>query len=214
MPISDTHRCIFVHIPKTGGTSIETALGMFHSWKIENTDALFGKIQSPALVEKQWLTRYLQHLSWCELCELVPPDERQKYLTFSWVRNPWERMVSIYSNKDPDMLEHARQGGLELKNLSFSDFVAATLDFPHVHLRPQHEFILDREGNQAVDFIGRFDNFSADFAILCEKIGTEIALPHTNKSAHTNYRAYYDARTRALVDQKYRIDAEAFGYTF
>jgi hypothetical protein len=214
MPISHAHRCIFIHIPKTGGTSIETQLGMFHSWEIENTDAAFGKIQSSTLINKGWATRYLQHLSWFELCDLVSPEKREGYFSFSYVRNPWERMVSIYSKKDPDMLEQAEQVGLKLAHLSFENFLDATLDFPHVHLRPQNEFILDRHCKPVIDFIGRFENIEADFLTICNKIGSQIRLVHVNKSTHGEYRRYYNDRTRALIAKKYLADAEAFGYFF
>lgn len=214
MPISHTHRCVFVHIPKTGGTSIESVLDMFHDWKIENTDACFGKIQSPELLARQWPSHFLQHLSWFELCSLIPEAQRAGYVSFSWVRNPWEKMVSVYANTDCDLLEHARLCGLELSHLSFAEFVQATLDFPHVHLRPQHEFILTPDGHPAVDFIGRFENFAADFDRLSQQLGVSLALPHKNASSHLDYRRYYDDATRASIAQKYHADIAAFGYTF
>ena len=49
MPISHEHRCFFIHIPKTGGTSVENALGMYFRSNRENVDRLFGAIRSSEL---------------------------------------------------------------------------------------------------------------------------------------------------------------------
>jgi hypothetical protein len=187
---------------------------MFHRWEIENVDAVFGQVQSPELVAKCWVTRYLQHLTWFELCDLVPPTRRNGYLSFSWVRNPWDRLVSIYSRKDPDMLQQARQGGLRLEQLSFEDFVTATMNLRHVHLQPQYTFILDRDRRPVVDFIGRFENFQSDFRELCRRLGVDVELPHRNRSVRADYRSYYTDRSRELVAARYRTDIEAFNYSF
>ena len=216
MPISHTHQCIFIHIPKTGGTSLETALDLFHDWRVENRAVLFGKIQSPELLEKGWLSRYLQHLSIREVETLVAAEVLADYLSFSWVRNPWGRMVSIYCNQDPDMLQKALDEGIPLKGLSFPDFLDASQDFQHVHLLDQASFILNPQGAVAVDFIGRFESFAADFVRLCEclQMPLSLNLPHRNASAHKPYREYYSDKTRAQVARRYCRDMDLFSYTF
>lgn len=214
MPVSHTHRCVFVHIPKTGGTSIETALGMFHRWQDENTDAMFGLVQSPALKQHGWTSDFLQHLSYTELASVVPVATLRGYFSFAWVRNPWERLVSVYSNTDPNLLQRAAALGVQLKGLKFADFVAATADIAHVHLQPQHGFIFDAQGRQQVDFVGRFEHFAQDFATVAQRLGLTLALPHRNASQHAAYRELYDSHTRQVVAQRYGADIEQWGYVF
>lgn len=193
---------------------------MFGRWQEENTSSLFGQIKSPELLSKGWASNYLQHLSWSELCQLLPEDKRLNYLSFSWIRNPWERMVSIYSNKDPNMLEFASKQGLKLVDLDFVSFLLAIQDFKHVHLRPQHEFIFDNAGRQQIEFIGRFERFNDDFKALCSILQicsdtqASYVLPHKNASVHGHYRDYYDDQTRRLIAKRYGEDIEKFGYTF
>ena len=50
MPISHTHRCIFIHIPKCAGTSVETALGMHRDWRVEDAEAMYGRVSSRGVV--------------------------------------------------------------------------------------------------------------------------------------------------------------------
>jgi hypothetical protein len=112
------------------------------------------------------------------------------------------------------MLQQARQGGLRLEQLSFEDFVTAAMNLQHVHLQPQHTFILDRGWRPVVDFIGRFENFESDFQDLRRRLGVNVELPHRNRSVHADYRSYYTDRSRDLVAARYRGDIEAFNYSF
>ena len=193
---------------------------MFGRWQEENNSLLFGRIQSAELLARGSISRYLQHLTWDELREILPEEKRLNYLSFSWIRNPWERMVSIFSNKDPDMLEFAGKQGLDLVDLDFVSFLVAVQDFKHVHLRPQHEFIFDHAGTQQVEFIGRLDRFNEDFKALCSELkidgDTQVYpfLPHKNASLHGPYRDYYNDHARRLVEERYGEDIEKFGYTF
>lgn len=180
----------------------------------ENTEAMFGLIQSSALLAHGWNTRFLQHLSYNELAMVTSTELRASYFSFAWVRNPWERMVSAYFNKDPDLLQQAEKAGLALCELDFPDFVAATVDFPHVHLRPQHQFFLDAAGKRQVDFIGRFECFGEDFATVCKQLGRRLHLPHANASKHQAYRYYYDEASRKLIATKYAADIDFFEYAF
>ena len=214
MPISHAHKCIFIHIPKTGGTSIETSFNMFHSWKDENLDAMFGLIQPERLQMLGLKSNFLQHLTWQELQLLVPANIIENYFSFAWVRNPWDRMVSVFSKKDPNLLQQAASVGIKLDNIDFEEFIDKIAKIEHAHLRPQHEFILDEDGLPLVDFIGYFERFPEDFHILCERLGVSFDLLYKNSSNHLDYRSYYNTKTRKLVAERYSADISYFSYTF
>lgn len=211
MPISDKYKCLFIHIPKTGGTSIETALDIFGNWKIEDKDILFGLIQTPELKALNLGSHFLQHitLNQAQIINPTPSD----YTSFSFVRNPWDKMVSIYSNPDNNLVETALKQGIKLKNLSFDDFIIQTGNIKHIHLEPQHIFICENE-RVNVSFLGRFESLQEDFNHLCKILGSDIKLPHKNQSTHRQYRDYYSEKSKEIVMQRYHKDIEIFSYSF
>jgi chondroitin 4-sulfotransferase 11 len=213
MPVSHELRCIHVHIPRTGGTSIEHALGMFHDWKIENRTALFGLIRSPDLLEAVSVSRFLQHATAREVLALLPP-ECAGYFSFAFVRNPWDRMVSVFCHQDPHLAMQAAAAGVDLPSLTFGQFLDAARSLAHVHLLPQVQFIHDERGTCLVDFLGRFERLAQDFALIKERLGIDADLACHNRSSHEDYRSYYDNHSRRLVEEMYREDIEAFGYEF
>jgi chondroitin 4-sulfotransferase 11 len=213
MPVSHELKCIFVHIPRTGGTSIETALGVFGDWRSENTQTMFGLISSPSLTHDIKSTAFLQHLTGAQLRHLLP-QQFEPYFRFSIVRNPWERMVSIYGNMDTHMAESAKDAGRSFTGTSFDEFIERTEGFQHVHLTPQHDFIFDSAGKCLVDFIGRFETLQSDFTTICAKLGIERALSHKNNSAHDDYRKYYSEASRKIIERRYGEDIERLHYTF
>lgn len=121
--------------------------------------------------------------------------------TFVIVRNPWDRMVSYYhfmrrSDKNPDK-----------KNMSFEDFIMGD-DWMRV-AKQQHEYF------DEVDMILRYENLKEDIDKLCKIIGIpKVDLKHKNKSAHNDYRTYYNEKTKAEVQRRCKVDIQKFGYTF
>ena len=74
--------------------------------------------------------------------------------------------------------------------------------------------VADRHGRLLVDFLGRYESLSADFAHACHQIGIDAPLARKNASARGDYRQYYDARLATLVRDHYAEDVERFGYEF
>jgi hypothetical protein len=206
-------KCIFVHIPRTGGTSIESALGVLGDWRVENRRSMFGVVDSPELAREIGSTAFLQHLTATQLCRMLP-DKFWQYFRFAFVRNPWERMVSVYSRMDPHMKEAAKSAGIPIDEVSFDRFLERTEHFQHTHLMPQHAFIFGAAGECLVDFVGRFEHFQSDFAAICTKLGIDCALPHRNASTHDDYRAYYDETSRKIIERRYGEDIERLRYVF
>jgi len=212
MPISHAHRCIFVHVPKCAGTSVEAALGMHRDWRVEDADAMFGRVSSREFLAMGLRSGFLQHLTWEELMRAVPPGRRAGYRSFAFVRHPLRRMVSAWANPDGDLLEHARARNVRLAGVGFEEFVAGAVRLDHPHVRPQSEFILRGDGSVAVDEVGRFERLHADFSRICGRFGISAELPHRNPAHRSLREGEITPRARELVAGRYATDFEAFGY--
>jgi len=212
MPISHHYKCLFIHIPKTAGTSIEKTLDIYGDWRKENREILFGRIESGELKNIGLKTDFLQHVTIAEAQEIscIPQD----YFSFSFIRNPWDRMVSIYSNPDNNLVWKARRMGIDLLDLSFEEFVLEIGRINHVHLTEQYKFICDEQYRLQVDFLGRFENLLEDYSIICEKVGLNTQFTHANKSEHLSYKNYYNANTKRIIEDRYEADIELFKYCF
>ncbi|HEV2209150.1 MAG TPA: sulfotransferase family protein [Verrucomicrobiae bacterium] len=212
--ISHKYRCIFVEVPKTGSSSIRWLLGMpkrphLNIW------------QTKYELENHW-TRYAgpldRVLSAAYL--MVPRGVRQRrgarqfasYFKFGFVRNPWDRVVSLYERRE----------GLQLsKQMSFEQFVdwiqfsSSTCIHPVPH-RYQVDWFVDPHGTVLADFIGRFETLEEDWARIARILGIQEQLPHKNRNPRRtrHYTEYYSPDTRARIAEKFRVDIERFGYEF
>lgn len=224
MPVSHRHRAIFVHIPKCGGSSIERALGMHGDYRVEDRARLYGRAMSADLRAIAGTTNYLQHLDAAQLRLALAatggeqPAGGAPYLSFGFVRNPFDRLVSAWAGGDPDLRACARERGVELRGLDFARFVDATSTLDHPHVAPQAGFVLHADGSRAVDFLGRFERLGEDFSTLCDRLGlagdARPSLPHAHRSRHAHYRDLFDVRSRTIAMRRYAVDLEAFGYDF
>jgi hypothetical protein len=76
--------------------------------------------------------------------------------------------------------------------------------------------IVDDQGRNIVDYVGRFENLDVDFAEICSRLGLQPpALGHENRSeGRVDYRTYYCEETRDIVARYFSRDIENFGYNF
>jgi len=71
------------------------------------------------------------------------------------------------------------------------------------------------EGEQFVDFVGRFENLDSDWKYICKQIGCkQTRLPRKNSSSHAHYSESYTPELKELVAELYADDIELFGYKF
>ena len=212
--ISHKHKCIFVEVPKTGSTSIRAILGKAYIPHL-------NLVEIKTLMENSW-TQFGGRTNRIRaaLYQLLPRERKidigrrqfESYFKFGFVRNPWDRVVSLYERTEP----------IQMKDkMSFDEFVdwiqfsSATCIHSSPH-RYQLDWFLDGSGNMLADFIGRFECLERDWAVVADKLGiTEKTLPHARENPRARpYTEYYTARTRDLIAQKFEIDIEHFGYDF
>ena len=186
-----SRRFVFVHINKTAGISIERALGI----------------------------EFTQHFTIEELRQKFGSKVFENTFKFSFVRNPWDKVVSHY-----EFRTLTNKTGLKDHPLSFKEWVnlAYNKKDPKYYnnpkmFMPQVDWLTDDDGKIAVDFIGRFERLQEDFDEVCDQIGlAKKKLTHQNRSRNDNsdYRAYYDEQTEAIVRNYFQRDCEVFGYRF
>jgi hypothetical protein len=165
----------------------------------------------------------------------VPKEDiiKGKYTThfkFTFVRNPWDRILSCYLNKIDKYLSDVllNENGIIRSinkyhkidnNFNFEKFVKTIEKIPDSeadpHFRSQYLYITDKNGKLLVDFIGKFENLNEDFKFVGRKIGLDNKnLPEIMKTSHKNYREYYTEEIKNIIARRYKKDVELFNYKF
>jgi hypothetical protein len=201
---SEKFKTLFVHIPKTGGQSIE------HVFIAES--GLTWDTRAPLLLrrktkEEKGPTR-LAHLFAREYVPFgyVTAEQFAASFKFAVVRNPYDRAISEYRYKIVDKPAS--------RDLTFREYVTS-LETGKLtrHDVPQSDFVLDDLGAMIADQILRFENLAADFADVSRRIfGRAIDLPYVNKSTGTMPADAADAGLTKILYRFYERDFDLFRY--
>jgi len=219
--ISHELKCIYVHIPKTAGTSVEKSLGGHKDMNMRlkqdhrSVNNIIGAIppwQREEMGLRSWLVYFNQHYrAYQDGVEVLNQSQFAEYFKFCFVRNPWERAYSWYRNVMRDeMHQH------ELSIAANTSFKAFLLEHGEQWaLRPQMDWITDNSGKVAVDFVGKFERLEKDFSYVCQQLGLQnISLPMTLDSGKSPYIDAYDTELETWVAQRYADEISAFNYSF
>ncbi len=177
---------VFVHINKTGGTSVTRALGL----RRRHRTAMELQSEYAALWERKF--------------------------RFSIVRNPWDKVVSHYHYRvmtNESGLASEQIAFNDWVKMAYGDANPRYCDRPK-QFNAQWNWLSDSSGNCIVDYIMRFENLEEDFNVLCKKLGRRATLPHLNRSHRGDYRSYFDAETKEIIAIRFKIDIEKFGYEY
>ena len=209
-----TNKFIFIHIPKTAGTSIISALW---SYKL-NID--------PKIQQERHTT----------LRQLEPRLDTTSRFTFAFVRNPWDRILSLYSH----VIQKGKVIGDKLyyKDIGFNRWVIEELE----QMQLTWGSVLTQQGDwisPGVDFIGRFENVEDDFKKVCKKLDLRTHPRHKeqrywsklnrkraerdqrrtllrkrNTTKHEHYTKVYNDEAKSKVAELFAQDIEMFNHTF
>lgn len=188
----DERKCIYIHIPKAAGTSVSMSL--------------FG--------------HHVGHIPFSRFYH-SSPQKALSYFKFTFVRNPWSRLVSSFfflkaggMNSEDKEWSLRHLGEFE----TFDDFVKKWVNKKninsHVHFLPQLHFISDENGTLKVNYVGRVENLAADIKAIASRIGKPTDIGVFNQSKHDIYTKYYTPETQEIVGNVYEKDIEMFGYKF
>ena len=204
MILSHTHKVIFVHPGKTGGTSVERTLAPLLGLSFEETwccsEVLFGED--------------CKHVSASRLKQIVGDKIWSEYYSFGFVRNPFDRLLSewcMHEQANPDATWRNRYWAAYPTFDAFLDGVVrgeVILDQDY-----QSWMFCDGQGNILVNSVGRFERLQDDFDQVCRAIGVPPAsLGREAVTRHRPWREYYDEIRFQSVYRLCAGDCERFGY--
>jgi hypothetical protein len=194
MPYCDEKRVIFLHVPKTGGTTIKRLFG------ISQLDDPDPNIRPS-----------LQHLTCKLLRQQIGSEKYDGYYKFSFVRNPWARIVSDYFWRQqlpkkrpvlpfPEFVRNVQK--LVLENNYYEQ------EFGD-HFIPQTCYTID------VDDVFRFERFEEGIQTVATKLGVETGPVSAKESnPYDSYWTYYDGVSRSVIHEIYREEIEQYGFEF
>jgi hypothetical protein len=191
--ISHEYKFIFIHPPKTGGSSIEESLNPLCEFD------------------------HPKHQYMCDIhyhFDNRKGDKKRfnEYFKFCSVRSPWARMFSLYKfyNRGESWnLESFRNFVNGRTSRNRGPDVQSVIDFCSIVKT------IKEETQIGVDFFARLESFQEDFDTICDKINIKKRqVPHVYKTRNVNYRDFYDDELIETIRIKFQKDIDYFGYNF
>lgn len=194
MPYCDDKKIIFLHIPKTGGTMVKNIL------KIR-----FLSSSDPSIRPSP------QHLT----CELLKDRLGQKkydqYYKFTFIRNPWARLLSSYfwrqtlpkKRKVLHFFEYIKLVEHTVLNKNYYK-----LEFGD-HYIPQIKYT-----DENVD-VFKYENLSGGIVEVASKLNIPKPIVGNKKvKPYDQYWEYYNKQTQSIVENIYSEEIEKFNFQF
>jgi hypothetical protein len=183
------HKFIFIHINKTGGTSISRALG----------------------------NKGIRHQTVREIIEIVGKSRFENSMVFTCVRNPWDKVVSHYEYRVQTNQTQLAEKPIPFNDwvkLTYGvDKDKFYYDKPKMFMQ-QTEWLKNENGSiQGIEIL-RFENLEADFHAFAKKHEIETKLEHIKATKRRSYMEYYNEETKEIVRNWFADDVATFGYQF
>jgi len=196
MTLSEKHKYIFLHIPKTGGTPIYKHL-------VTHFNGAHKQV----------------HLKASTACRRLGSNIYKEYFKFTFIRNPFSRMVSWYFW----ILQEAKIKK-EINNPgTFDNFIKnhiqvysdQPLELQAYSFREnQVDFITTSKGIKP-NYIGRFENLENEWKRICEILKFKyIKLDVYKKQDYGNYKDYYNDELIKIMNKRFKKDLDAFKYKY
>ncbi len=191
MIISDHAKLLFIHVHRTGGSTIGNLIKNHSGKKV---------------------TYFTQHEN-ARTSKSYLIDTHKDYYSFGFTRNPWERILSWYSlinlNQPQSLIEERKRFEMFIKSDAASDFATQYFHYNSI------DYLTNEEGKLKVDKIFRYENYAAAVLEIQERFSMPPEkVPILNNTPNKDYHDFYTKESQRLIAEKCRLDIEYFNYEY
>lgn len=205
---------LYIHIPKTGGTTIGN---IFHPdvEVIDRPQNSLGKTYKDILSD---LTFHIaEHKSYSQYKQILQEINLniQYFYIFTFIRNPYARVYSSWK-----FLCHQ----LNINNPTFNfidpNIISSFEGYVrHLFYNNHRDFCIEQTNyvtTSDCNFIGRYESFESDLSILIKKFNIECTIPHLNQasSSQNEYKSHYNKNIQKMIYKIYESDFIEFKYSY
>ena len=225
MQISHRSKFIFFSFPKTGSESVRQLLEPF------------SDIHGIPYWERNEDTPFYSHISPAEVKLLFEKNgwDYDDYYKFTFVRNPWARMVSLYNmiyftKPATSLIGKLRSKLRNTTTPGFKQWLLSTKTDGEGAGGPPDQrwqvygsysiekYIMGKENVSLVDQVIKLEEIDDALPLLLNKLGLPNAeslhIPRINTRKRQNYADYYDEESREIIAKRYHYDIEQFNYAY
>lgn len=220
MIINHSRKFIFIHVPKSAGTSLAATLSKYSTYLDQEVGAgAFSSAQEHYFSQRFGLRK---HSTANEIKRIVGKDVWDGYFKFAFVRNPYDRLISAYNFLSgwahlPEKFRWLIEQYPTVQSFLESGVWHENLG-PDKIFSPQSYWLAQSSetGPLMIDCVGKVEKIQQDFALIRKKIeregGQEEVLGILNKSRRSKERFSWTSQATAQVKKYYAMDFELFGY--
>ena len=200
MPYYPDIHTLFIHIPKTGGTTVETYM------KTKSTQQLYGKKESRRILPGKVGKISLQHQTYRTIDKyrtILNVSKNCKMISI--VRDPYDRIISdlffkhiIKETSSPDEVY-----------IAIKEWISKGVENTDNHILPQFEFVIGQNGQ----LLKNITIFRTE-QLTKELIHYGYKDYKGSRKSSKNYRSYLNTDSISLINRYYKKDFEMFGYPF
>jgi hypothetical protein len=214
--VNFSHKFIYVHIPKTAGTSLKEYFRAFEQ-------AGDIHIQRQADAERAAANSHIllgKHSRAVQICQAIGEERFDSFFKFSLVRNPFDRTVSTFLFLKHNFRNWSNSAAMD-KFESLEAFVRSGLfrrAGPSGIFEPQARWLLKPNGELSTDYVGRLETLESDVMNVLKALGlpmTGAPVPQQNRSHGIRSPLVSELSLGAVVDAirlRYAVDFELFNY--
>lgn len=178
-------KTIFIHIPRTAGTSMEKLVG--------------GQGHKDIIYFKRFMYGQTEGLDF------------DKIFKFSFVRHPFDRFISSYFHDEVQNQDMEINDFVSVLAESYREWPEDSII--QLLFKPQWKFLCNQYQDIQVDFVGKFEHLATDWKYVAKKIGVKNKLPHENASKRKKgWEKYLTSQSQAILAELYELDFRVFGY--
>lgn len=214
--ISIRKKFLFIHVPKTGGNSIQNILRHYSEDEIVTRSGHQDGIERFEVSNSKY--KVTKHSTLSHYKSVLDSGTYRSLFKFATIRNPWDMMISYYFSPHRGVTEWNRD-----------DFISLAGGVPPLRHYICEQSLVEkalgmcgmkttigrRKIGGDIDFLMRFERLSEDFGEVCGKLGIPHSpLPKRNSSARAHYSEYYDEELKEIIRSNFEEDIALGNYTF
>ncbi len=179
---------VFIHINKTGGTSVCNALGLKKS-----------------------------HMTAKEIIDVIGKKKFKSSYKIAAVRNPWDKVLSHYKYRvktnQTDLGEKTIPFSDWVKKTYGENKDPFYYDKPKM-FQPQVDWLKDYEQKIDINKIMKFEDLNNEFEKVSSHLDLNKSLPHLNATQKANYKEFYDDESKSIIAKWFAEDLDMFKYEY